>query len=169
MDVNEVLLDAFGRVDEHVRTVLDGLDAGLLVESPADGANPIGWLLWHLTRVEDDHVADLLGTDQVWIGDGWAGRFGLEPDPHNNGYDHTPDEVAAVRPDGPDAIAGYREAVAERTRAYLRDIGTDELDRVVDESFDPPVTVGVRLISVADDAIQHAGQAAYARGLLERA
>jgi hypothetical protein len=58
--------------------------------------------------------------------------------------------------------------VRERTSAYLATLTPGDLDRVVDERWDPPVTLGVRLISIADDEIQHAGQAAYARGLLER-
>ena len=39
-------------------------------------------------------------------------------------------------------------------------------DRVVDRTWDPPVTLGVRLVSILDDDTQHAGQAAYVRGLL---
>jgi len=48
----------------------------------------------------------------------------------------------------------------------LEGVTGTELDRIVDRRWDPPVTVGVRLVSVADDCLQHAGQAAYARGLL---
>jgi hypothetical protein len=40
-----------------------------------------------------------------------------------------------------------------------------DLDRVVDKRWDPPVTLGVRLVSVVDDDAQHVGQAAYVRGL----
>ena len=43
-----------------------------------------------------------------------------------------------------------------------------DLERVVDTSWDPPVTLGVRLISVISDDLQHAGQAAYAAGLLKQ-
>lgn len=168
MHVNEVLLDIFGRVGEHIHEVVDDLSADQLVQRPGEDANPIGWLLWHVTRVEDSHVADVLGGDQIWVEGDWAARFGLDPDPGNTGYGHSPDDVAAVRPDGADAILEYHAAVAGRTRLYLTELTADELDRVVDGSYDPPVTLGVRLISIADDAIQHTGQAAYVRGLLER-
>jgi hypothetical protein len=166
MDVSALLIELFGRVDEHVEGVVDGLDPAWLAATPAQGVNPVGWLLWHLSRVQDSHVADAFDEEQVWVGDGWAARFGLDPDPGNTGYGHTPAEVAAVRPDGIDAVTGYHRAVAERTRSLLATLSPADLDRVVDERWDPPVTLGVRLVSIADDDIQHAGQAAYLKGLL---
>jgi hypothetical protein len=168
MNVNEVLLDLFGRVVEEVATVLDGLDPRLLDVQPEPGTNPIGWLVWHLTRVQDYYIAGFLGEDQVWARDGWAARFGLAPDPGNVGYGHGPQEMSAVRPDGPDALRDYFAAVWARTRPYLERVTEAELDRIVDRAWDPPVSLGARLISIADDDIQHAGQAAYARGTLER-
>ncbi|HEX5946723.1 MAG TPA: DUF664 domain-containing protein [Acidimicrobiales bacterium] len=168
MEINELLAELFGRIPAHVRGVVDGLDAEALAATPAPGANSIGWLVWHLTRVQDHHVAELLDEDQVWVTGDWAARVGVAPDPHNTGYGHGPDDVAAIRPDGPDALIGYHEAVAARTGELIRSLSSEDLDRVVDERWDPPVTLGVRLVSIADDDIQHAGQAAYLRGLLER-
>ena len=94
VDVRELLGDLFGRVDEHVHEAVDGLTPELLVTAPEAGANTIGWLVWHLTRVQDHHVAELLGEEQVWTIGSWAPRFGLKPDPHNTGYGHGPDDVA---------------------------------------------------------------------------
>jgi hypothetical protein len=168
MDVSELLVELFSRVDEHVEAVLDGLDPAELPEAPAPDSNPIGWLLWHLTRVQDSHVSEITGEDQVWVQPGRADRFGLAPDPSDVGYGHSPDQVRAVRPDGPDAIRDYHAAVSVRTRELLVALTPDALDRVVDRRWDPPVTMGVRLVSIADDAIQHAGQAAYVKGLLQR-
>jgi hypothetical protein len=166
--LNDLLLDLFGRVDEHVHEAVDGIDQALLTVAPEPGCNPIGWLVWHLSRVQDSHLAELTGDPQVWEGDGWAARFGLSPDPRNHGYGHTAADVASVRPDGPDALLGYHEAVAARTRAFVAGLSPDDLGTVVDRRWDPPVTMGVRLVSIADDDIQHAGQACYVRGLLER-
>ncbi len=73
-----------------------------------------------------------------------------------------------MRPDGPDLLIGYYEAVSRQTHAYVRTLDTDQLDRIVDERWDPPVSVGVRLISVIHDGMQHLGQAAYVRGLTDR-
>jgi uncharacterized damage-inducible protein DinB len=168
MDVSELLQDLFDRVVEHVEAAVGDLDPELLTAAPASGANTIAWQVWHLTRVEDSHVAELLEQDQVWATGGWGARFGLDDDPENTGYGHTPEQVAAVRPDGPDALVDYHAAVSARTRSYLGGLSPVELDRIVDERWDPPVSLGVRLVSIVDDQIQHAGQALYARGLLER-
>jgi hypothetical protein len=145
---------------------VEGLSVEDLCLAPEPGANTVGWLVWHLARVQDHHVAELLGTEQVWVGGDWARRIGLEPDPSNTGYGHTAEEVASVRPENSAVLLDYLEEVQGRTTAMLEDLAPDDLDRVVDGRWDPPVTLGVRLVSIADDSLQHAGQAAYVRGLL---
>ena len=166
MDTSSLLLELFGRIRPLAADVVDGLDAEQLCRAPDPGANTIGWLVWHLTRVQDDHVAELLATEQIWVTGDWARRCGLEPDPSNTGYGHGPDEVSAVRPEGPGALLGYLADVDARTTSMLEGLTGDDLDRVVDRRWDPPVTMGVRLVSIADDCLEHLGQAAYARGLL---
>jgi hypothetical protein len=168
METGDVLADAFGRGRELVGRVTDGLDADALAWRPDPDANSIAWLVWHATRVHDDHVSEIAGRGQAWHDDGWADRFGLALDPADTGYGHTSEQVGAVRPDGPEVLVGYHEAVAQRTFEYLETINPDELDRIIDDGWDPPVSVGVRLISVIDDQAQHLGQAAYVRGMLER-
>jgi hypothetical protein len=116
--------------------------------------------------VQDHHVSEILDVDQIWLGGEWAAQFGLDPDPSNTGYGHAPEEVAAVRPQRPESLLEYLEAVDARTRTMLEKLVPGDLDRIVDRRWDPPVTLGVRLVSIADDCLQHAGQAAYVRGLL---
>jgi uncharacterized damage-inducible protein DinB len=169
VDVAALLLDLYGRVPPLCREAVDGLTAEQLVEQPGAQANTIGWLVWHLARIQDAQIAELIEEDQLWVDDGWAARFGLDPDPDNHGYGHTPAQVLQVRPDSAEALIGYLEAVDARTGEMLTSLTAGDLDRIVDEHWDPPVTLGVRLISVADDCIQHAGQAAYVRGLIETA
>jgi hypothetical protein len=168
MEIREVLVELYDRIPAHVREAVDGLAPEQLRLEPEDGSNPIGWLIWHLARVQDDHVADLLDTDQVWVTGDWARRCGLAADPTNTGFGHSLAEMRAVRPDSADVLIEYYEAVAARTRAFLELLHPGDLDRIVDERWDPPVSLGVRLVSVADDNIQHAGQAKYLRGVLAR-
>jgi uncharacterized damage-inducible protein DinB len=163
---NQVLLDLFGRLPALVRSAVRDLTPEQLAYGPGEGANTIAWLVWHLARIEDDHVADARGAEQVWTSGGWASRFGLPEGTPDTGYGHAPEEVAAVRPESWRALVEYYDAVHARTVAYLEQLGDDDLDRVVDEGWDPPVTLGVRLVSVANDDAQHVGQAAYLRGLL---
>ncbi|WP_328650068.1 DinB family protein [Micromonospora sp. NBC_00330] len=167
MDVSDLLTEAYDRLPDLVRAAVDGLGPEQLRHQPGPGANSVGWLVWHLTRVQDHHVADLLDAEQIWVSGDWAGRFGLAADPDNTGYGHSPAQVAAVRPESAQALIDYYQAVAARTGSFLAGLGPADLDRVVDEAWDPPVTLGVRLVSIVDDDLQHVGQAAYVRGLIE--
>jgi hypothetical protein len=168
VDVSEVLIEGFDRLPELVREAVDGLTPEQLAWAPAPGANSIGWLVWHLTRVQDDHLAEILERDQVWVEGDWSVHFGLEPDPANTGYGHRAADIGTVRPASAQVLVDYYDAVADRTREFLRGLTPADLDRVVDDRWDPPVTLGARLISVLNDDDQHVGQAAYIRGLLNR-
>ncbi|MFI5588702.1 DUF664 domain-containing protein [Amycolatopsis sp. NPDC051758] len=168
MNVAELLVDGFSRVRENVHAAVEGLTAEQLRTRLDDEANSIAWLVWHLTRVQDDHVADVAGTEQVWTGQDWLSRFGLPFPAGDTGYGHRPADVEAVRVDKPGLLTGYYDAVHDQTVQFLEGLDGTKLDRVVDEAWDPPVTLGVRLVSVLDDDIQHAGQAMFVRGLLER-
>jgi uncharacterized damage-inducible protein DinB len=168
MDTSQLLDEAYGRIPEVARRAVDGLDAEALRWQPEPSANTIGWLVWHLARIQDDHLAELIGDEQVWVAGGWAPRFGLQAGTTETGFGHTAEQVRAVRPDGAEVLLEYLDAVTARTRDFLTTIDADDLDRVVDTSWDPPVTMGVRLVSVTADGLQHAGQAAYLRGLHDR-
>jgi uncharacterized damage-inducible protein DinB len=166
--VADLLADAFGRIREEVHAAVDGLSADDLTYQPDPDSNSIGWLIWHLLRVADDHLADASGAGQVWTDDGWADRFGLDLDPADTGYGHGPGQVAKVTVTSAELLTGYGDAVIQRALDYVRGLSDPDLDRIVDRRWDPPVTLGVRLISVISDDLQHAGQAAYLRGLLLR-
>jgi uncharacterized damage-inducible protein DinB len=166
MNTAELLTEAFGRVEGLVTHVVSGLTPKQLEYRPDDGANSIAWLVWHLTRIQDDHVAAAAGTEQAWTSAGWAERFGLPFHPAATGYGQHSDEVSRVVVESGDLLIAYHDAVYQRTIDYLRDLTDADLDRIVDESWNPPVTLGVRLVSVISDDLQHAGQAAYLRGLV---
>ncbi|MFC8535584.1 DUF664 domain-containing protein [Streptomyces sp. NPDC057249] len=168
MNVTDILTDGYTRIRETVHAAVEGLGPDDLHARLDDDANSIAWLVWHLTRVQDDHIADAAGTEQLWTAQGWAGRFDLPLPTDATGYGQSSEEVAAVRVGSADLLIGYYDAVHENTLGYLRGLGGHALDRVVDEAWDPPVTLGVRLVSVLSDDLQHAGQAAYVRGVLER-
>jgi Protein of unknown function (DUF664) len=165
MNEAALLAEAFGRVQQLVHSTVDGLDERQLAHRIDGTANSIGWLVWHLARVQDDHVADAAGHDQVWTTQGWYERSGLPFDADAIGYGQSSDEVSAVRVSA-ELLVGYYDAVHENTSAFVSALSADDLDRVVDENWDPPVTLGVRLVSVISDDLQHIGQAAFARGLL---
>lgn len=141
MDIKEVFVDAFGRIGDVLHDAVEGLDPDDLAFRPDAQANSIGWLGWHLTRVQDDHVSEITGREQAWIAEGWHARFGMAPDPSETGFGHTSKQVARIRPENPELILSYYAAVAERTLEYLATVDAAELDRIIDRSYDPPVSV----------------------------
>jgi hypothetical protein len=162
--VQELLRDAFTRLVEHVDEITDGLTDDQSNYRPSPSANSIAWLIWHSARVQDLQLAPIAGVEQVWIRDGWVDRFGLDLPRNDSGYGHGPNEVAKVRAPV-ELLAAYYHAVHERTLEFVAGVTGEDLARIVDPDWDPPVTASARLVSIIDDCAQHLGQAAYLLGI----
>ncbi len=160
-----LLADVFDRVHEQLTGSLTGLSDQALRAQPGTESNPIGWLAWHLTRIQDDHLAGLAELPQAWSARGWVERFGLPYDPPDHGWGHTPAQVSAFSATTEDLL-GYADDVRELTREVLTDLTAADFDRVIDDSWDPPVTLGVRVVSVVNEVNQHLGQIDYVAGLV---
>jgi len=165
---SEILSEAFGRIRAVVHPALKDASIEALTFRADPEANTIAWLVWHLTRVQDGHIAELMGEEQVWTADGWVDRFDLPFDPEATGYGQSTSDVASVRADA-ELLAGYYDAVHARTIDYLHTLPEADFARIVDTSWNPPVTLAMRLVSILSDDLQHAGQASYLRGLANRA
>jgi hypothetical protein len=160
----EILRDSFNRLIEHVDDLTDDLTAEVSFFRPTPEANSISWLIWHSARIQDAQLAQIAGVEQVWFSGGWVDRFALDLPRDAHGYGHTPEEVGKVRAPR-ELLAGYYHAVHRMTLEYLAGVTAEELARIVDENWNPPVTASVRLVSIIDDCAQHLGQAAYLRGI----
>lgn len=168
MDFRKLLADGYQRVLGVLESALDGLTESDLDWQPKPDCNSMGWLAWHLTRVQDDHVADLMGEEQLWVSESWHERFNRPADPADVGWGHSSEEVAAFKSPPAGVLVDYHRAVLARTRRYIDTLSESDLDRELDEPWYRPLpTVGVRLVSVMGDNHQHAGQVAYLRGLLK--
>jgi len=168
MEWQELIIDSYERILEILESALEGLTQTDLNGQPHSDSNSIGWLVWHLTRVQDDHIADLMGEEQLWIKDEWHSKFNRAPDRKDIGFGHSSEKVSAFKSPDIEILLEYHRAVLERSKRYIRNISEAELDRQLDEPwFQPLPTVGVRLVSVMSDCLQHAGQACYVRGLLK--
>jgi hypothetical protein len=167
MDIAAVYTEFYGRIPPLCQLAVEGLDPDALARQAAPGTNPIGWLVWHLTRVQDHHVSEVMEAGQLYVDEGWWVRFGRDPEPNDVGFGASAEDVAEFDPIGAQLLLEYLDAVHTRTVTYLATLTAGDLDRVVDPNWDPPVTLGVRLVSVADDALQHAGQALYVRGMID--
>ncbi len=166
METHDLLSDSYGRVLELLTSVLDGLSDEDIHWQPRPDCNSIGWLAWHLTRQHDAQIASLMAEEQLWLRDGWHQRFGRPADPEDIGFGDTAEQVAAFRAPDAATLLDYHKAVLDRSAGYFTTLSASDLDRELDEPwFQPLPRVGVRLISIVDEAIVHAGQAAYLRGL----
>ncbi len=164
MVANELLIDGFKRVHEGVIAVVTGLEQKQLLYRPTKDANSIAWLVWHLARVEDDHIAHVAGTEQRWHSS-WHKRFALPYPVDALGYGQTSDEVGQMNATT-ELLKEYYAEVHEQTIAFISALSEKDYQHEVDKNWDPPVTMAVRLISVLNDTTQHVGQAAYVRGIL---
>jgi hypothetical protein len=168
MEWHDLLADGYGRVQEFLESVLKGLSQDDLDWQPRRDCNSIGWLAWHLTRQQDAQIASLMEEEQLWTDDGWCAKFRRPPDLKDIGFGHTPDQVSAFESPDVQTLLDYHRAVMERSKRYLHALSKTDLDRELNEPwFQPLPTVGVRLISILEDSLLHAGQAAYVRGLLQ--
>ena len=168
MEWQQLLIDGYGRILLLLEKALNGLTQDELNQQPHPDCNSMGWLAWHLTRVQDDHIADLMGEEELWVKDGWHAKFNRSPDPSDIGTGHSSADVAAFKPPDVEILLGYHRAVQERSKDYISKLSLADLDRELNEPwFQPLPTVGVRLVSIMSDNLQHAGQVAYVRGLLK--
>ena len=167
MEWRELIVDGYDRLPELVEEVLAGVRTADLDWQPRPGTNPLGWTVWHLTRVQDGQIADLMGEADLWTRDGWHAKFDRPPDHDDSGYGHTPEQVRAFRSPSAKVQLDYLRAVTEQTKQYLASLSSADLDRELDESSQDPPTVGVRIVSIVADCHQHAGEASYIRGLLK--
>jgi len=155
-----VLLDGFTRVYESLHRTLADLTEAELIREPHP---PIGWLAWRLSRIMDSNVSRLSGQEQLWIGNGWAARFGMPPEPADFGRSasHTRDQVRAFRA-SEELLLEYHDATYERMETYLKRLTAEDLARQLDEpQYQPLPTVAVRLVSVLENAMTNEGQISY--------
>ena len=168
MAIGRVIKDALDRNERYMLAALSGLSPEELRARPAPESNPIGWLMWHLSRVQDYAVSTITEQETVWVREGWHERFGMAPDPAYRGNGDTSEQVDAFAPPNAETLADYYRAVRANTDAFLDSLTEADLTRLV-----PPVR-GTELVPLAErlpgvivETIHHGGQVAYARGALK--
>ena len=167
MEAPEVVAQALGRLEIVMEKSLDGLTSDQLAIQPHPESNSIGWLCWHLTRIQDDHISNLAGTEQTWIKEEWYSKFKLPPDSTDYGTGDSIERVRSFRAPSAQILLDYYKAVNCNIQKYLNSLTPQQMDSPVNDTrWAPPPSVGVRLISVIGDSTQHVGQIAYLRGLI---
>lgn len=163
MIASDILLDAFTRVYDSLHRTLADVTPEELSREPHPS---IGWLAWRISRVMDANLARLSDREQLWIGGGWAVRFGMPPEPADYGRSatHTRAQVRSFRASARQLL-DYHDAAYRWMNGYLRPLTADDLARQLDEpQYDPRPTVAVRLVSVLENAMTNEGQISYLKG-----
>ena len=168
MEWHEILTSGYEGVLRTLTYTLDGLNEDDLNWQPKPDCNSIGWLAWHLTRWHDVMVSNLMEEEQLWIKEGWYEKFGREADERDSGMGDKAEDLAKFTSPGGKTLLGYQEAVLERSKCFFPKLSQQDLDKVFEGTpFKPPPTWGMMLMGTLSDSLQHAGQAAYVRGLRE--
>jgi hypothetical protein len=168
MEWQQLLSDGYERILSSLERILDGLSPEDLDQQPKPDCNSMGWMAWHLTRGGDAQISALVGEEQLWIKDKWCEKFNRPADPADTGFRHSTEQVAAFKSPEVKIFLDYQRAVLERAKQYFSTLSASDLDRELNEPwFQPLPTVGVRLVSVMVDCLEHVGQIAYVRGLLK--
>jgi len=166
MEAKDIVTDALERIRGILHRTLAGLTLDDIQRQPTPDSNSIAWLTWHLTRVQDNGISGLFDQEQAWISQGWHAQFGMAPDPDNEGQGHTPEQVAAFRAPSIQTLLDYHDSVSSRSKNFVGGLTTTDFNRELNEpQYQPRPTVGVRLVSILSDNLQHAGQVAYLRGV----
>ena len=163
-----LMVDAYQQMSQELEQVLDGLMVEDLHQRPSPGANPIGWLAWHVTRSCDRLLGDVVLGEQIWISEGWHKKFNRPPDLNDTGVGHTDAQVDGLEIADVKTLLDYHRAVIKPLLRYLDRLTENELDRECANSQHPGTTRAVhsRLIGALNN-MQHVGQAGYVRGLLK--
>ena len=165
MSAPELYLEAIRRSDGDLKRSLEDLSTEELRHQPAGaGSNPIGWLVWHLTRTRDNIVSSIAGEKSIWEREGWGARFSMEGELPR----FTPEDVNTFDPKDFATLVGYFDSVAEQTAKVIGGLTDADMTREVASTVPgrPPQPVLGRLAVILNDNVQHIGQVAYLRGLI---
>ena len=166
MTINEFITDALEKENGFLMDALDGLTSEELAWQPAPDANSIGWILWHMVRVEDMWIQFFAQFQtELWETEGWHEKFGLPT--RDNGFGHTAEQVNNFPGVDLEQFLQYRAAVRASTLAYLDTLNPDDMATVPRERR-PEMSLGAMFRQIIGEMYQHVGHIAYLRGLQGR-
>lgn len=164
MTINEFIEDALAKEHEFLMEAVQDLTPEELAWRAGPEANPINWILWHMLRVEDMWIQFFIHSQpEIWERDGWHEKFGLPT--RDNGFGHTPEQVAQFPTLDLRELLNYGEAVRAATLAYLKELAPEDYE-VVPRERRPEMSVGDIFRQITGEFYQHQGQISYLKGLI---
>ena len=168
MECKDLVIQNFDSTLSILEQTLKGLTREELDWQPKPNCNSIGWITWHLSRFLDWGSSFFSGEEQLWIKDGWFGRFDRPADLADTGGRNTPEQVAAFKSPDTDTLIDYYRAALEKFKLFLNTVSSSDLDKEYDDNWSQVYpTLGSRINAAVRETLQHLGQIAYIRGLLQ--
>ena len=164
MTLNEFIESALSQEHQFLTEAVQDLTPQELAWRAGPEANPIGWILWHMLRVEDFWVQFFAQRQlELWERDGWHQKFGLPT--RDTGFGHTTEQVASFPALDLSELLKYGEAVRASTLAYLRGLGPADF-QVIPRERRPDMSIGGMFRQIVGELFQHQGHIAYLKGLV---
>ena len=168
MSVGEISNAAYDRIAGVLRRALTDMTVTqLTTQAAGPESNPIGWIAWHLTRTQDKNYSALLGREELWSKDGWYQKFGL-PIESGTGNGDSLETVRSFDPINSDTLLAYFDATRALSREFLDSLDADDLNQPSPSGLPTTEVIKVSIARVTGDLIQHIGQIAYVRGLVDK-
>ena len=164
MTLNEFIEDAFDKEHGFLMEAVQDLTPDELAWRAGPEANPMGWILWHMIRVEDMWFQFFIQRPlEIWERAGWHEKFGLPT--RANGFDHTLEQVTSFPNLDLAELLSYGEAVRAGTLSYLKGLTPEDFAAVPREPR-PEMSVGAVFRQVIGELYQHQGHISYLKGLV---
>ena len=164
MNLNEFIEDALNKEHKSLMEAVTDLTPQELAWRAGPEANPIGWILWHMIRVEDMWIQFFVQHQpEIWERDGWHQKFGLPT--RNNGFGHTPDQVSDFPNLDLSELLSYGQAVRTQTLQYLGGLSPEDYN-IVPRERRPEMSVGAVFRQIVGEFYQHQGHISYLKGLI---
>ncbi len=166
--MNEYVATIKSSYDEYLaelKKVVDGLSIDEAYKQPSPHSNTIGWSVWHMARVEDYWLNNVVqGDAQVWNSGGWDKKFGM--DPENRGAGQTIEQVLAMPHVAVTELLAYFDAVRAKTSPFITGLAESDLAREIEHPRFGKVTGRWIVGHIVVEESQHVGQVAFTRGIL---
>ena len=165
MSVKEFIREAMQLTRKDLLDNIRDLTAEELAWRPAPHSNSIGFLAWHITRVEDGWIQRPIQRKlHLWVADKWAERFGMPEEQRDMGYGYTVEQLQAFKTPSLELLLGYSQAVRDATLAFL-DTWDPASDAIEVRAPWGTMTVATTFQQLIWELNQHGGQIAYVKGI----
>lgn len=162
----QLLCDLLDRAQERFLETINQMTVEELNQMPDPLIKSVSWLTWHTAKMLDQQVSQLNEEEALYFTQAWVDRFAFDLPKNTEDWKHSPEEAKKVIITDKELLIDYLKLTIKVSKNYLSQLDADTLEDIIDQSWNPAVTRGVRLVSTVDDALMHSGQAVYTRRLV---